>query len=127
MAHFAELDENNVVKRTTVVNNEVMLDENGIEQESIGLEFLKHLGNDLKWVQTSYNGNFRKNFAFIGYLYDEERDAFIEPKPYDSWLLNEETCRWESPIPYPTIEEGSDEVYIWDENTTSWLLLPPSN
>ena len=94
MAHFAELDENNVVLRVTVVHNDVLKDENGIEQESLGLEHLKHLGG--RWVQTSYNASFRKNYAGINSIYDEQRDAFIDPKPLEgNWALNEETCRWE--------------------------------
>ena len=125
MAHFAELDDNNVVLRVTVINNDVIKDENGVEQEAFGLEHLTHLGG--RWVQTSYNNNFRKNYAGIGYSYDPVRDAFIPPKQFESWILNEETCLWEAPTPYPTIEEGSDEIYTWDENTISWLLLPPSN
>lgn len=125
MAHFAEVDENNVVLRITVVANEVLLDENNIEQESLGLEHLKHLGNK-KWVQTSYNANFRARYAGIGMIYREDLDVFIFPQPYPSWILNEETYSWKSPVPYPTVEEGSDELYVWDENTISWLLLPPA-
>lgn len=124
MAHFAELDENNFVLRVTAVANEVLLDDNNTEQESLGLKHLDHLGG--RWVQTSYNNSFRKNYAGIGFSYDPIRDAFIPPKPYESWILNEETCKWESPVPYPVIEKGSDEHYSWDENTTSWLLLPPA-
>jgi len=125
MAHFAELDENNIVLRVTVVANEVLLDENGVEQENLGLKHLEHLGG--KWVQTSYNSNFRGRYAGIGMKYDELLDAFIDLQPYPSWTLNLDNYQWEAPIPYPTIEEGSDEIYTWDENTTSWLLLPPSN
>lgn len=125
MAHFAELDDNNIVLRVTVVHNDVLKDENGVEQEFLGLKHLEHLGG--RWVQTSYNASFRKNSANPGYLYDQVRDAFIPPKKFESWILNEDTCKWEAPVPYPTIEEGSDEQYTWDENTTSWLLLPPSN
>lgn len=124
MAHFAELDENNIVLRVTVVANEVLLDENNIEQESLGLKHLEHLGG--RWMQTSYNNSFRKNYAGIGFSYDPIRDVFIPPKPYHSWILNEDTCKWESPVQYPEIEEGSDQYYVWDENTTSWLLLPPA-
>jgi hypothetical protein len=124
MAHFAELDENNVVLRVTVVANEVLLDENNTEQESLGLKHLEHLGG--RWVQTSYNNSFRKNYAGIGFLYDSIRNAFLSPKPYQSWILNEDTCNWESPVPHPEIEEGIDEYYDWDENTTSWILRPPA-
>jgi len=79
MAHFAELDDNNIVLRVTVVHNDVLKDENGVEQESLGLKHLEHLGG--RWVQTSYNSSFRKNFAGIGFLYDPILDAFIPPKP----------------------------------------------
>lgn len=94
MAHFAELDENNIVKQVIVVHNNELLD-NGIESEDKGIAFCQSLfgGN---WKQTSYNGNFRKNYAGIGFTWDEEIDAFIPPKPEEgSWILNEETCQWE--------------------------------
>lgn len=107
MSHFAELDENNTVVR-------VLVGDNNAPNE--GYDWLVNtLGG--RWVQTSYNSNFRKNFAGIGFTYDEERDAFISPKPYDSWLLNEETCRWEAPIPYP--EDG--DLYSWDEPSQQWV------
>ena len=94
MAHFAELDETNTVTRIIVVHNNELLDENGIEQEQKGIDFCTaHYGGN--WIQTSYNGNFRKNYAGVGMIYDPIRDAFIPPKPYDSWVLNEETCLWE--------------------------------
>lgn len=120
MAHFAELDNNNIVLRVTAVHNDVLKDENGVEQESLGLKHLEHLGG--RWVQTSYNSSFRKNYAGIGYIYDATRDAFISPKPFESWILDEETCNWEPPVARP--KDG--EYYIWDEETTSWLLLPPT-
>jgi len=120
MAHFAELDNNNIVIRATVVNNDVILDENGIEQESIGIEFLKHLGDGLKWIQTSYNESFRKNFAFPGYLYDEQRDAFIPPQPYSKWILNEETCKWECPVPHP---DDTENPYIWNDELSIWEMM----
>ena len=115
MAHFAELDANNVVLRVIVVhNNELM--ENGDESELKGIAFCQSLfgGN---WVQTSYNATFRKNYASEGSTYDEQRDAFIPHKPFPSWVLNEVTCRWDAPIPYPT--DGNR--YRWDEPTTSWV------
>ena len=109
MAHFAELDDNNVVLRVIVTANN---DSNGDE----GYQWLvNNLGG--RWVQTSYNANFRKNFAGIGFTYDEELDAFIPPKPYESWVLNEKTCRWESPVPYP--EDG--KVYYWNEDSLTWI------
>ena len=129
MASFAKI-ENNIVIRVESVVNEVLKDSNGIEQESIGIEFLKTLYNEPNaiWKQTSYNTNngvhslggipFRKNHAGIGYIYDETRDAFIPLKPFNSWVLNENTCNWESPIPYP--QDGNS--YIWDESTLSWVL-----
>jgi hypothetical protein len=119
MAHFAELNENNVVLRVTVVANEVLLDENNVEQESLGLNHLEHLGG--RWVQTSYNNSFRKNYAGIGFTYDAVRDAFIPPKPFDSWSLNEDTCQWEAPIPMPTFDEEDPKYYTWDEDSTSWV------
>jgi len=99
MAHFAKL-ENNIVTNVIVVNNNELLD-NGIEKESKGIEFCQNLFGGT-WIQTSYNGNIRKNYAGIGYIYDETLDAFIPPKPFDSWILNETTCQWKTPFPYPT-------------------------
>lgn len=121
MAHFAEIDNNNIVLRVIVVHNTELLDENGNENESKGIQFCKdHYGQDTGWVQTSYNNNFRKNYAGAGYLYDEVRNAFIGPKPFNSWILNEETCRWDAPVPIP------DDVntYFWDEETISWVRWP---
>ena len=119
MAHFARI-ENGVVTQVTVVKNDILLDGNGDEQESLGVSFLQNLfGSDTSWKQTSYNNNLRKNFAGIGYSYDSARDAFIAPQPYSSWVLNETTCRWEPPVPYPT---DADNSYEWDEATTSWLI-----
>ena len=119
MAHFAQLDENSVVLQVIVVNNSECLDENGIESEAVGVAFCQSLlgGN---WKQTSYNGTIRKNYAGAGYTYDSGRDAFIPPKPYASWLLNETTCLWDSPIAYPT----DGKKYQWDEPTTSWVEMP---
>ena len=118
MAHFAELDENNVVLRVTVVNNEVLKDEEGIEQESLGLKHLQSLGG--RWVQTSYNKTFRKHYAGIGYTYDETKDAFIPPKPFESWLLDEETLLWKAPIPKPKDEN----MYFWNEELLTWEEIP---
>jgi hypothetical protein len=120
MAHFAQLDENNTVIQVIVVhNNELMLD--GEENETRGIVFCKSLyGEETRWKQTSYNGNIRKNYAGFGYTYDATRDAFIPPKPYNSWTLNETTCLWESPTPYPT----DGKVYGWNEETTSWVEIP---
>lgn len=119
MAHFAQLDNDDKVTQVIVVHNDELLDESGQEQEHKGIQFCYQLlgGN---WVQTSYNGNFRKNYAGIGYTYDRGRDAFISPKPYNSWILNESTCRWEAPTPYPS----DGQMYNWDEETMSWVLMP---
>jgi hypothetical protein len=120
MAHFAQI-ENNLVIQVIVVDNNDILDEQGNELESIGIQFCTDLlGGD--WKQTSYNNNIRYNYAGIGFTYDGDRDAFIAPTPYPSWILDESTCRWDSPVPYPTVSEGSEEFYKWDEETTSWLL-----
>ncbi len=118
MAHFAKLNENNIVLEVNVVDNEHLLDANGIEREELGIAFLvQWSGGYPYWKQTSYNGNIRKNYASIGFTYDAVRDAFIEPQTYPSWLLNETTCRWEPPVPYPT----DGKYYVWDEATTSWV------
>lgn len=119
MAHFAKLDENNVVLEVHVVHNNELLDKNGVEQEHKGIDFLINWSNGyLAWKQTSYNANFRKNYAGVGYTYDSQRDAFIPQQTYPSWVLNEDTCRWEAPVPMP--EDG--QMYIWDEPTTSWVV-----
>ena len=115
MAHFAQIDENNIVTQVLVVDN---------TQEHRGQEFLaEDLGLGGTWVQTSYNGNIRKNFAGIGYTYDAVRDAFIPQKPFDSWILNEDTCQWESPTPYPT--DGL--FYQWDEEQQNWKEITNDN
>jgi hypothetical protein len=111
MAHFAELDENNIVKQVIVVPNSV---------EHYGELYLsRDLNIGGRWVQTSYNGNMRKNFAGIGFTYDEVRDAFIPPKPYQSWYLNEDTCKWQAPKQVPDLENR----YIWNEETINWQLV----
>ena len=96
MAHFAELDSNNIVLRVLVVSNAMITDDQGKEQENVGIDFLKSLfGQETIWAQTSYNGNFRKNYAGIGYTYDAQRNAFIAPQPNgEGWTLDEETCAW---------------------------------
>ena len=116
MAHFAKLDENNVVIEVhSVHNNELMV--NGVESEAKGIEFLVNWsGGYTNWKQTSYNNRIRKNYAGIGFTYDSERDAFISPKPFNSWILNEDTCHWESPIPMPI----DDKRYVWDEVSLLW-------
>ena len=117
MAHFAELDENNVVKQVIVVNNVELLDD-GIESEAKGIAFCQSLFGGV-WLQTSYHGNIRKNYAGIGFTYDPDRDAFIAPKPFNSWILNEDNCKWEPPVPYPS--DGKD--YSWNEDTQSWDVM----
>lgn len=109
MAHFAEIDSNNIVLRVLVIDD---------AHETGGADYLAY---DLRlggtWIQTSYNGSIRKNFAGIGFYYDAGRDAFIPPSPYPSWILNESTCRWEAPITMP-VDGG---IYNWDENLLNWI------
>lgn len=116
MAHFAQLDENNVVIQVIVVHNNELMD-NGQESEEKGIAFCQSLfgGN---WKQTSYNSNIRKNYAGIGFTYDPVRDAFIGPKPYPSWLLDEETCTWKPPIAPPAYDDVTR--YRWNEETQNW-------
>jgi hypothetical protein len=118
MAHFAGIGLDNVVQQVIVVNNAELLDENGVEQESRGQEFCRTLLGGT-WIQTSYNGKFRKNFAGIGYTYDQARDAFIPPKPHQSWVLEEQTCVWVAPAPAP--DDG--KTYQWDEDSVSWVEI----
>ena len=118
MAHFAQLNDENLVTQVIVVANQDTADKDGVENEAIGIEFCTNLlgGN---WKQTSYNGRIRKNYAGIGYKYDATLDAFIPPQPFESWTLNEETAQWEAPTPYP--DDG--KRYSWDEATTSWVEI----
>jgi len=122
MAHFAKIGLNSKVIEVIKVNNEVLRDADGIEQESIGIDFLTKLTGWAIWKQTSYNGNFRKNYAGKGYIYDEDRDAFYLPKPYPSWILNENTCQWEAPVAIPTDQLESDQWYEWNEENNSWII-----
>lgn len=118
MAHFARIDENNIVTSVVVVENKDTADASGVEKEHIGAAHLeKILGGT--WKQTSYNGNMRKNYAGIGYTFDSQRDAFIPPKPFNSWVLVEETCQWKAPVEMPT----DGQMYSWDEATTSWTVV----
>lgn len=126
MASFSKLNSQNIVLKVESVVNDVIQDSNGIEQESIGIEFLKNLYNEPNsiWKQTSYNTRggvhvlggtpFRKNFAGIGYTYDEDKDAFIPPKPFPSWILNETTYGWDAPVERPSGKQN------WNEETQSW-------
>ena len=113
MAHFAKLKVGNIVEKVAVVSNDIAT------TEQAGVEFLQNLyGDRAVWKQTSYNNNIRKNFAGVGYTYDENRDAFIPPKPFNSWTLNETTCLWEAPIPKP----NDGQIYDWNETNQSWDL-----
>lgn len=118
MAHFAQLDNNNIVAQVIVVNNETIHNQNFPESEPIGIAFCQSLfGVETLWKQTSYNGNFRKRYAGIGYTYDTALDAFIAPKPYPSWSLDPATADWVAPVLMPT----DGQQYIWDELTQSWV------
>ena len=118
MAHFTQLNEHNTVIKIIVINNNELYDENGIEQEQKGIDFCKSLyGFDTIWKQTSYNARQRKNYAGSGYIYDSDRDAFIAPKPFDSWSLDENTCTWTPPVPIPT-----DGMYRWNEDSQLWQV-----
>ena len=126
MASFAKIGINGKVIEVQSVVNEVLHDSNGVEQEVNGIDFLTKLTGWSIWKQTSYNTHggvhdnggtpLRKNHAGIGYTYDEDRDAFIPPKPYNSWTLNETTCIWEAPVAMP----DDDNRYIWNESTQTW-------
>jgi hypothetical protein len=116
MAHFAKLDDNNVVVSVHVVNNDVITID-GNESEQAGIDFLTNLHGHSKWKQTSYNGNIRKRYAGIGYSYDEALDAFITPKPFPSWSFNQITCDWDAPVAKPS----DSKTYAWDEVSQSWI------
>jgi len=119
MAHFTKLDSNNIVTQVLVVANKVLLKADGTESELKGKQFLNSLFGTATWKQTSYNGTIRKNYAGVGYKYDSTRDAFIPPKPYESWTLNDTTCLWEAPVAYPT--DGNE--YRWNEDNQTWDLV----
>jgi hypothetical protein len=129
MASFAKIGLNNKVIEVLSIHNDVLKDSNGIEQESIGVDFLTKLTGWAIWKQTSYNTNggvhssggtpLRKNHAGIGYTYDEDRDAFIPKKPFASWILNETTCQWEAPI----VKPDNGQKYIWNETIKNWELI----
>jgi hypothetical protein len=119
MAHFAKIGLNNKVIEVLSVHNDVLKDSNGVEQEFNGIDFLTKLTGWAIWKQTSYNKNIKKNFAGIGYTYDEDRDSFIPPKPFNSWILNEDTCLWEAPI----IKPQDDKIYYWNETITNWSVI----
>ncbi len=115
MAHFVKI-ENGVVTQVIVIDNKDTADAFGVEREHIGAAFCEKLFGGT-WKQTSYNGNFRKNYAGIGYTYNADMDAFIPPPPYPSWVLNNDTAQWEAPVPMPG---GS---MLWDETTGSWVAM----
>jgi hypothetical protein len=119
MAYFAKIGLNNKVIEVLSVKNEILHDSNGVEQEANGIDFLTKLTGYPLWKQTSYNGNIRKNYAGVGFTYDEDRDAFIPKKPFASWILNETTCLWEAPVAYP--DEG--QHYTWNETIANWELV----
>ena len=122
MAHFAELDSNNIVLRVIVVSNKETTDANGNEIESIGAAFCESLFGGT-WKQTSYNGSFRKNYAGIGFVYRADLDAFVPPKPYPSWVLDQNTAQWQAPVPIPldAFTGNPLKIYLWDEATLSWV------
>ena len=114
MAHFAKLGVGNIIERVEVVSNDIATN------EQAGVDFLNTLyGTRDVWKQTSYNGNIRKNFASIGYSYDQARDAFIPPKPFNSWTLDEDTCLWEAPVAKP--DDG--QIYQWNETDQQWEII----
>jgi hypothetical protein len=132
MASFAKIGLNNKVIEVVSVVNDVIKDSSGVEREELGIQFLNELYKWPIWKQTSYNTvggihnnggtPFRKNHAGIGYTYDEDRDAFIPKKPYNSWILNEQTCLWESPIPKPS-DASINKRYQWNEQIQNWELI----
>jgi hypothetical protein len=123
MAYFAKLGTGNIVEQVISINNSVITDANGVEQEQLGVDFINKLYNTRDvWKQTSYNNNIRKNFAGIGYQYDQTRDAFIAPKPFNSWILNEDTCIWNAPVSMPTTELEDNQYYSWNESIINWEI-----
>ena len=124
MAHFARLDGNKVIDIVVVDNNDI-IGADGSESEDVGIVFLKDLfGQDTVWKQTSYNNNFRKNYAMMGGTYDADKDAFIDVKPpFASWQLNEETCVWEAPVPMP--DDHETNPVVWDEANQEWVEFNP--
>jgi hypothetical protein len=120
MAHYAQIDANNVVTQVVVIDNKDTADASGVEKEHIGAAFCERLFGGT-WKQTSYNGNIRKNYAGIGYAYRADIDAFVAPKPFASWILNAD-AQWEAPVAMPT----DGQMYTWDEATTSWKVNEPA-
>ena len=120
MAHFAELNDSNIVTRVIVVHNNELIVE-GQELEYKGIDFCESLFGHRNWVQTSYNGNMRHNFAGQGYIYDKVNDAFYAPQPYASWSLDENFI-WQAPVPYPE-DASEDKIYEWDEENLTWKVV----
>jgi len=121
MAHFARLNDSNMVVEVIVINNAELIGPDGLESELKGIDFCKSLfGSDTTWVQTSYNGRIRKNYAGVGFTYDATLDAFIPPQSYPSWTLNQNTCLWNAPVQMPS--DGN--LYLWDEGSLSWVKSP---
>ena len=118
MAHFVEIDSEGTVVRGVVLSNTITY-QGDEEVEELGIAYLQNMFPNTDWVQTSYNDNFRKRYAGKGYKYDGERDAFIPPQPFPSWLLNEESLSWEAPFPMP----DDDKFYQWDEENQSWVEI----
>ena len=127
MAYFAKLGTGNIVEQVISINNSVITDSNGVEQEQLGIDFINNLyGTRDVWKQTSYNGNIRKNYASVGYKYDQTRDAFIPPKPFASWTLNETTCLWDPPVARPELTQeqiDNNNYYTWNETNQTWDLV----
>ena len=125
MAHFAKIGLNSKVISVHSIHNNELKDSNGVEQENLGIEFLTNLHGWPIWKQTSYNESIRKNYAGVGYNYDQTRDAFIPPKPFASWILNEETCQWDAPVAMPELTQeqiDNKNSYSWNEETKQWDL-----
>ena len=123
MAHFARLDQNNIVINVIKVNDNDCIDSQGQESEQVGIEFLKTLfGADTQWRQTSYNNRIRKNYACIGYHYNADLDAFVSPAPYPSWIFNPDTCAWDPPVAPPT-DITENQNYEWNEADQLWQQI----
>ena len=117
MAHFAKIGTGNIVEKVIVISNDIAT------TEQVGIDFINKLYNTRDvWKQTSYNNNIRKNFAGVDYQYNQQRDAFIAPKPYNSWILNEQTCNWEAPVTKPTIVLEDNQYYSWNESIINWEI-----
>lgn len=128
MAHYARVNSDNIVTYVTPIPNEMITDKNGVEHEEWAYKHLYETIPDSlgdRWIQTSYNHNIRKNYAGLGYTWNETLDAFIPPQPFPSWVLNEETCNWEAPIPTPESMDNGPK-YTWDEEVGNWKPIYPS-